>query len=285
MGRRPCGARCGQPPADPRPQGAQGVPGPAPPSGRPAATSTGPRPPRSPKPRVAAAPHRPPQSVWLSATAAAMPGGSAAAWRARGKERGGGHGERRGVGGPGSSRWAPAARPPMTAARFDQRLTTISSQLLANCTPSSPSTLADRDRFQDRGGLLRPAAGGDRPGQPLGRARWPWSTSGPYRALLAIASRLVKASVFRVAVSGRREQEASFFTVVVRRDQAEHAVQSPANGSRSWSFRLQQRAWTADDGNPRSVVEVVADELGPSLRWATATTTRATRSSSSSQVD
>ena len=146
-GRRPCGARCDQPPADPRPQGAQGVPGPAPPSGRPAATSTGPRPPRSPKTRVAAAPHRPPQSVWLSATAAPMPGGSAAAWRARRKECGGGHGERRGVSGPGSSRWAPAATTPMTAARFDQRLTTISSQLLANCTllPQHPSRW---DRFQ-----------------------------------------------------------------------------------------------------------------------------------------
>jgi len=33
-------------------------------------------------------------------------------------------------------------------------------------------------------------------------------------------------AVFRVAVSGRREQEPSFFTVVVWRDQAEHAAQS-----------------------------------------------------------
>ena len=31
-------------------------------------------------------------------------------------------------------------------------------------------------------------------------------------------------AMFRVAVSGRREQEASFFTVVVWRDQAEHAA-------------------------------------------------------------
>jgi single-stranded DNA-binding protein len=30
-------------------------------------------------------------------------------------------------------------------------------------------------------------------------------------------------AMFRVAVSGRREQEASFFTVIVWRDQAEHA--------------------------------------------------------------
>jgi single-strand DNA-binding protein len=42
--------------------------------------------------------------------------------------------------------------------------------------------------------------------------------------------------------------------------------------------RLQQRSWTAEDGSARSVVEVVAEELGPSLRWATATTTKATHS-------
>jgi single-strand DNA-binding protein len=87
-------------------------------------------------------------------------------------------------------------------------------------------------------------------------------------------------AMFRVAVSGRREQEASFFTVIVWRDQAEHASQSLARGSRVVVVgRLQQRAWTAEDGGARSVVEVVAEELGPSLRWATATTTRATRSS------
>jgi single-strand DNA-binding protein len=86
-------------------------------------------------------------------------------------------------------------------------------------------------------------------------------------------------AMFRVAVSGRREQEASFFTVIVWRDQAEHASQSLAKGSRVVVMgRLQQRTWTAEDGAARSVVEVVAEELGPSLRWATATTTRATRS-------
>jgi single-strand DNA-binding protein len=86
-------------------------------------------------------------------------------------------------------------------------------------------------------------------------------------------------AMFRVAVSGRREQEASFFTVVVWRDQAEHAAQSLAKGSRVVvTGRLQQRTWAAEDGSARSTVEVLADELGPSLRWATATTTRTTRS-------
>jgi single-strand DNA-binding protein len=85
-------------------------------------------------------------------------------------------------------------------------------------------------------------------------------------------------AMFRVAVSGRREQEASFFTVVVWRGQAEHAAESLAKGSRVVVMgRLRQRSWTAKDGSARSVVEVVADELGPSLRWAT-TMNRATRS-------
>jgi single-strand DNA-binding protein len=55
--------------------------------------------------------------------------------------------------------------------------------------------------------------------------------------------------------------------VIVWRDQAEHAAQSLAEGSRvvvvGW---LQRRSWTAEDGSARSTVEVVAEELGSSLR-------------------
>ena len=88
-------------------------------------------------------------------------------------------------------------------------------------------------------------------------------------------------AMFRVAVSGRREQEASFFTVIVWRGQAEHLADSLSKGSRVVVMgRLQQRSWTAEDSSARQVVEVVAEELGPSLRWATATTTRATRTTS-----
>ena len=87
-------------------------------------------------------------------------------------------------------------------------------------------------------------------------------------------------ATFRVAVSGRREQEASFFPVIVWRDHAEHAAESLSKGSRVVVVgRLQQRGWTAEDGSARSTVEVMAEELGPSLRWATATTTRTTRNS------
>ena len=38
--------------------------------------------------------------------------------------------------------------------------------------------------------------------------------------------------------------------------------------------RLDQRSWETDNGEKRSKVEVVADEIGPSLRWATAQVTR-----------
>ena len=67
--------------------------------------------------------------------------------------------------------------------------------------------------------------------------------------------------------------------VVVWRDQAEHVAESLAKGSRVVVMgRLQQRSWTAEDGSARSTVEVVAEELGSSLRWATATPVRATKS-------
>jgi single-strand DNA-binding protein len=88
--------------------------------------------------------------------------------------------------------------------------------------------------------------------------------------------------MFRMAVSGPREQEPSFFTVIIWRDQAEHAAESLSKGSRVVVVgRLQQRTWTAEDGSARSTVEVVAEELGPNLRWATAATTTTTRTTRS----
>ena len=53
--------------------------------------------------------------------------------------------------------------------------------------------------------------------------------------------------MFRVTVSGPREQEASFFTVVVWRDQAEHAAQSLAKGGRPGGGRGSAAAAELDD--------------------------------------
>ncbi len=38
--------------------------------------------------------------------------------------------------------------------------------------------------------------------------------------------------------------------------------------------RLDQRSWETEQGDKRSKVEIVADEVAPSLRWATASVTK-----------
>jgi single-strand DNA-binding protein len=71
------------------------------------------------------------------------------------------------------------------------------------------------------------------------------------------------------------EEATSFFDVVCWREMAENASESLARGSRIIvTGRLEQRSWETQDGDKRSKVEVVADEIGPSLRWATAQVTK-----------
>ena len=71
------------------------------------------------------------------------------------------------------------------------------------------------------------------------------------------------------------EEQVSFFDVVCWRELAENVAESLTKGSRVMvSGRLEQRSWETDNGEKRSKVEVVADEIGPSLRWATAQVTR-----------
>src|SRR3974390_2559997 len=65
------------------------------------------------------------------------------------------------------------------------------------------------------------------------------------------------------------EEATSFFDVVCWREQAENAAESLNRGSRVIvTGRLEQRSWETLDGDKRSKVEVVADEIGPSLRGA-----------------
>ena len=67
------------------------------------------------------------------------------------------------------------------------------------------------------------------------------------------------------------EEATSFFNVVAWREMAENVGESLTKGSRVLvTGRLEQRSWETPDGEKRSVVEIVADEIGPSLRWATA---------------
>ncbi len=71
------------------------------------------------------------------------------------------------------------------------------------------------------------------------------------------------------------EEQTSFFNVVCWREMAENVSESLGKGSRVVvTGRLEQRSWETENGEKRSVVEIVADEVGPSLRWATAQVTR-----------
>jgi single-strand DNA-binding protein len=70
---------------------------------------------------------------------------------------------------------------------------------------------------------------------------------------------------------GEWQEQVSFFDVVVWREMAENVSQSLQKGSRAIvTGRLEQRSYETQDGQKRSVVEIIADEVGPSLRWATA---------------
>src|SRR5680860_737216 len=91
---------------------------------------------------------------------------------------------------------------------------------------------------------------------------------------------------FTVAVNRRfRNQDGSwddkldgFFRCSCCRDMAENVSESLHKGSRVVvTGRLQQRSWDDNDGNKRSTIEVQVDEVGPSLRWATAQVTKARR--------
>jgi single-strand DNA-binding protein len=90
---------------------------------------------------------------------------------------------------------------------------------------------------------------------------------------------------FRLAVTPRvregeqwKDGETSFFRINVWRDLAAHTAESLSKGDRALVLgRLKSRSWETPEGERRSVVEVEAEEVGPSLKWATATVERASR--------
>jgi len=71
------------------------------------------------------------------------------------------------------------------------------------------------------------------------------------------------------------EEATSFFNVVTWREMAENVGECLTKGMRVIvTGRLEQRSWETPEGEKRSVVEVVADEIGPSIRWATVEVTK-----------
>ena len=72
--------------------------------------------------------------------------------------------------------------------------------------------------------------------------------------------------------------QALFMRCSAWRDMAEHCAQSLAKGMRVIAQgRLQQRSYQAQDGSQRTVFELQVDEIGPSLRYATAQVAKAQR--------
>jgi single-strand DNA-binding protein len=92
---------------------------------------------------------------------------------------------------------------------------------------------------------------------------------------------------FRLAVTPRvrdgdtwRDGDTSFFRITAWRQLAEHIGDSLAKGDRVIvAGQLRMRAWETPEGDKRQVVEVTAEEAGPSLKWATAKPERASKTS------
>ncbi len=84
----------------------------------------------------------------------------------------------------------------------------------------------------------------------------------------------------RYQVNNEWQEQTSFFNVVAWAQLGENAAASLNKGTRVLvTGRLEQRSYETSDGEKRSVVEVVAEEIGPSLRWATASVDRNDRRS------
>jgi len=79
------------------------------------------------------------------------------------------------------------------------------------------------------------------------------------------------------------EEQVSFFNIQCWGDLGDNVAESVSKGTRVIvAGRLEQRSYEKD-GEKKSVTEIVADEVGPSLRWATCEVTRTERKTGDGQ--
>jgi len=70
---------------------------------------------------------------------------------------------------------------------------------------------------------------------------------------------------------GVEKEEVAYFDVACFGATAENVANSVSKGVRVMvQGRLSQSSWTADDGSKRTKVEIIADEVGVSLRFSSA---------------
>lgn len=88
---------------------------------------------------------------------------------------------------------------------------------------------------------------------------------------------------FGVAINQRKKNDAgqwedgetSYFDITCFRELAENVAETISKGTRVIvAGTLKQSSWETPEGDKRSKIEIIADEVGPSLRWATASVER-----------
>lgn len=104
-----------------------------------------------------------------------------------------------------------------------------------------------------------------------------WTNSGVPVASFTVAS---TPRTFDRQANEWKDGEPLFMRCSIWRDAAENVAESLTKGARVIvQGRLQQRSYTDKDGNNRVSIEMQVDEIGPSLRYATAKPVRTQRGS------
>jgi len=82
------------------------------------------------------------------------------------------------------------------------------------------------------------------------------------------------------------EDEAMFFNVTCWRTLAENVAESLGKGARVIvTGRLNWRSWESEAGEKRNAIDIQAEEVGPSLQWASAEVVRNERPDGGSSRD
>lgn len=82
----------------------------------------------------------------------------------------------------------------------------------------------------------------------------------------------------RFQQNGEWQDQTSYFNIVAWGTLGENAAATLTKGMRVIvSGRLEQREFQTREGDKRTAIDVIADDLGPSLRWATAQVVRTPR--------
>ena len=93
---------------------------------------------------------------------------------------------------------------------------------------------------------------------------------------------------FGLAINSRKKDasgewvdgDPQFFDVTAFGELAENVAESIGKGARVLvAGRLNYSSWETNDGDKRNKVDVIADSVGPDLRWATAVVTRTEKKS------